>query len=251
MPGALSWHRKRGRVLIDLHSEIWREFLASSGMSAEAAAEHVERAAAAGRARRIGRGTYVIVEEGRPVDIVAVASQLFDAHPHYITTDGALRHHALTEQPIHTYRVVVPSTVRRLRKGVRIGQQTIRPVNLSLQQLESSSYAKTLTAASNSASVAEPEQAIADVLAYPRWSDLFDLIPEFLTTINSRVIDRAAELALRRSKAAGQRLGYLLESIGAPIPHSITQIERAKGVQFDPRHPGEAFSNRWSLWVPG
>jgi len=218
-------------------------------LSAAAGAEHVERAAAAGRARRVGRGLYVIVDEGRPVDLLAAASQIFDRHPHYVTTDAAFRHHALTEQPIRTWRVVIPSTIRRLRNGVQLDRQKIRPVNLSQRQLSISSFGRTLTAASNQAWVAEPEQAIADAMAFPRWTELFDLLPEVLATAGSRVVERSAELALRRSKAAGQRLGYLLESMGAPIPNKLSKLERAIGVQLDPRHRGTAFSSRWSLWI--
>lgn len=249
MVGAITWHRNLGRVVIDLHSPMWREYLAEAQTSAEAAAEHVERASTAGRLRRLKRGLYVIAEEARPADTVAIASQIFDPQPNYVTTDGALRHHGITEQPVMTYRVVVPSDTRRLRTGIRIDHLTIRPVNIARARLEASAFASTLTAASNRAEIAEPEQALADGLAYPRWMDLFDLLPEFLANIGARRLERTVDRTIERSQAAAQRLGFALDQIGIPVPERLARVPHAKGVQYDPRRPSTSFSTRWSIWA--
>jgi predicted transcriptional regulator of viral defense system len=228
---------------------MWRQFVDQAALEPEAAAEHVERAASAGRARRIAQGLYLIVDEGRPFDAIAAASQIFDPYPHYVTTDGALSHYGIADQPAKTYRVVIPSHIRRLRKGIDIQPKRIRPVNLSLRAIESSSFSATLTAASHKASIAEPEQAIADALAFPRWTEQFDLIPEYLGGLRERALIRTADLALHRSKAAAQRLGYALDSAGLKIPTSLTRLRPAKGVQYDPRHPGIRFSSRWAVYL--
>lgn len=76
--GAITWYRNNRILVADLASETWTRFRRSEGLTEVAATEHIERAAAAGRATRLARGIYLMEEETRPADPLVVASQLYE-----------------------------------------------------------------------------------------------------------------------------------------------------------------------------
>ena len=63
--------------------------------------------------------------------------------------------------------------------------------------------------------------------------------------------DEVADIARRaigRSIAAAQRLGYLLEGSGLPIPELLRALRPGSAVELSPGRKVGAFSSRWRIY---
>lgn len=248
--GAVTWYRNNRILVADLASETWVKFRNYQGLTDVAASEHIERAAAAGRATRLARGIYLLEEEARPADPLVIASQLYDDIDHYVTSDGALAFHGELDQPLMTIRTVVPTTYRRKRSPIRIHGVQIKAVRRNAEGFRSANWSATMDSLGHRLTVASVEQAISDALVHPRWSDYFSLMPEILERRNERSLKEIALDTLARSKAASQRLGFLLQRLGRQIPAGVRRNPQSKGTQLDPSRPGKLYSPEWAVFYP-
>ncbi|PZR63371.1 MAG: hypothetical protein DLM71_05590 [Chloroflexi bacterium] len=205
----------------------------------------VRRLVAARRIRRIGRGLYVVIDPVRTTPTIAVASGVFSEILHYVTTDAALAHHGLIDQPIFTFTVVLP----RVRRPIHVDQTTvIRPVTLDEQRIRAADAYDT-TMEGFAIRVATREQAVVDALAEPRWMDHGDLLPEILAAFSDEEVARTASGVLGRTTAAAQRLGYLLEEAERPMPASLAELRPVRAVQLRPQKRTRGpYSSRWRVY---
>jgi predicted transcriptional regulator of viral defense system len=197
-----------------------------------------------GRVRRIGRGLYIVVDRVRETPAIAIASGLYADDPHYVTTDAALVFHGLLDQPVR--RIVVVQAHRRT--PIDIGPAVVWPVKLEVDRVIAADSYETTTDGFR-VRVASREQAIVDALAEPAWMEHGDLLAEVLGALSEEELERAVALARGRTKAAAQRLGYLLEDAGRAIPDALADFRPLRAVRL---HPGlkrkGAYSTRWRVY---
>jgi predicted transcriptional regulator of viral defense system len=175
---------------------------------------------------------------------VAIASALFADADHYVTTDASLAVHGLIDQPIPTVTVVL-STVRR--RSVSLGRSVVRPVVLAPRTFANAdAYESTIEGFR--VRLASREQAIVDAVAEPRWITHSSLLPEVLAAFDEAELERAAQGALGRSTAAGQRLGYLLGEAGRVVPASLSSLRPVSAAELRPGAPHTHFSTRWRVY---
>lgn len=205
----------------------------------------LRRLAKAGRIRRIRGGLYVVRDPVRETPPIAVANGVFAEVPHYVTTDAALAHHGLIDQPIQTITVVLSRVRRRFELD---SATTIRPVTLNEQRIREADAYET-TVEGFGIRVASREQAVVDALAEPTWMVHGDLLAEILAVFTDAEVARAASGAFDRSTAAAQRLGYLLEEARRPLPASLSELRPVRAVQLRPqKHARGPYSSRWRVY---
>jgi len=69
------------------------------------------------------------------------------------------------------------------------------------------------------------------------------------STFTETEIERTAGAALARSTAAAQRLGYLLEDAGRPVPASLAGLRPLRAVRLRPKHKTKGpYSIRWRVY---
>lgn len=239
------WYLRHRIAVLDLGSATfrgaWREIV-PAGYRADVCMLRLQRSR---RIRRIGRGLYVVVDPIRATPTIAIASGVFSEVPHYITTDAALAHHGHIDQPITEITVVLP----RVRRPIRIDQVTvIRPVTLDERRIRAADAYET-SVDGFAIRVATREQAVVDALAEPRWMVHGDLLPEILATFTDDEAGRTASGVLGRTTAAAQRLGYLLEEAGRPLPAALAELRPVRAVQLRPqKHARGPYSSRWRVY---
>lgn len=240
-----NWYLRRREAVLDLGSASFRRAWSETVPAGYRPGICLSRLVAAGRVRRIGRGLYVVVDPVRETPAIAIANGAFKEVPHYVTTDAALAYHGLIDQPIGEITVVL-SRVRRL---IRIDQITaIRPVTLDEQRVLGADAYET-SADGFAIRVATREQAVADALAEPRWMVHGDLLPEVLAAFTDDEVTRTATGVLGRTTAAAQRLGYLLEEAGHPLPARLAELQPVRAVQLRPqKHARGPYSSRWRVY---
>ncbi len=97
--------------------------------------------------------------------------------------------------------------------------------------------------------VATREQAVADAVVEPRWMLYGDLLPEVLTAFTAEEIARTATRVLGRTMAAAQRLGYLLEEAGRPLPAALAELRPVRAVRLRPQKQARGpYSTRWRVY---
>jgi predicted transcriptional regulator of viral defense system len=174
---------------------------------------------------------------------IAVASALFGATDHYVTTDAALSMHGLIDQPLVTITIVLAAVRRR---PVDLKSARVRPVWLSRDTFaRSDSYATTLDGFE--VRIAGREQAVVDALAEPKWMIHATLLPEVLSQLSGDEVAGVARRAIERSSAAAQRLGYLLQESRLPVPDDLNALRPRSVVELRPGRRGGAFSTRWRV----
>jgi predicted transcriptional regulator of viral defense system len=239
------WFLLRRHAVIDVASKEWAnaqaEVLAQSRGSTAAVCLH--RLAKRGAIRRLRRGLYLVVDPIRETSPIAVASAAFASEPHYVTTDAALSVEGLIDQPIPTITVVLSDK----RKQLVLGATVIRPVTLPQAVLADAEWHKT-TIDGFGVRVASRVQAVVDALAEPHWMTHASLIPEVIAAFTDDEIAAAASGALRRSHAAAQRLGYLLEDARRPTPSLLATFVPKNTVDLRPGHRAGLFSTRWRVY---
>jgi predicted transcriptional regulator of viral defense system len=239
------WYLRHRVAVLDVRSAAFRRArhqVIPSGYDANVC---LRRLVAGGRIRRIRGGLYVVRDPVRETPPIAVASGVFAEVLHYVTTDAALAHHGLIDQPIPTITVVLSRVRRRFDLD---SATTIRPVTLDEGRIRVADAYET-TVEGFSIRVASREQAIVDALAEPRWMTHGDLLPEILAPFSDDEIDRTASGALARSTAAAQRLGYLLEGAGRPLPAALASLRPVRAVLLRPSTRARGpYSTRWRVY---
>jgi hypothetical protein len=84
--------------------------------------------------------------------------------------------------------------------------------------------------------VASREQAVVDALAEPNWIIHGNLLAEILGAFTDTEVARTTSGVLDRTTAAAQRLGYLHEEAGRPLPTSWRSSGPSAPFGFDPRN---------------
>ena len=240
-----AWYLRRRIAVLDTRSAIFRrawDEVVPSGYSPDVC---LRRLVAKGRIRRISRGLYVVVDLVRETPAIAIASGVFSEMLHYVTTDAALAHHRVIDQPIHTITVVLP----RVRRPIHVDPLTIiRPVTGDERRLGAADAYDT-TVDGFAVRVASREQAVVDALAEPRWMTHGDLLPEILGAFSDAEVVRTAAAVLERTTAAAQRLGYLLEEAGRPLPPILAELRPVRAVRLRPQKQARGpYSSRWRVY---
>ncbi len=238
------WFLRHRVPVIDLSSKVWqdaREELLPSGYAPAVCLRRLEKA---GRVRRLGRGLYVVVDPVRETPPAAIASALFREADHYVTTDAALTLDGLIDQPLPAITVVLP-TVRH--RQIALGHTVVRAVALAPGKFAKADTYETTTEGFR-VRLATREQAVTDALAEPHWMTHASLLPEVLAAFSEDELERTARGALARSTAAAQRLGYLIEDAGAPVPPSLVKLQPKSAVELRPHQRHGTFSTRWRVY---
>lgn len=240
-----AWYLRNRIAVLDVRSATFRrarDEVMPTGYEPDVCLRRLVRS---GRIRRIRAGLYVVRDPSRETPAIAVASGVFAETPHYVTTDAALAHHGLIDQPITTITLVVG----RIRRSFAIDTATtLRPVTLDEERISEADTYKT-TVDGHSIRVASREQAVVDALAEPRWMTYGDLLPEILAAFSDDEIERAAAGVLARTTAAAQRLGYLLEEARRPLPSRLANLRPVRAVRLRPQNRSRGpYSTRWRVY---
>ena len=239
------WYLRNRVAVLDVRSAAFqraRDQVMPTGYDANVC---LRRLVKAGRIRRIRAGLYVIRDPARETPPIAIASGVFAAVPHYVTTDAALAQHGLIDQPITTVTVVLP----RIRRSFALDPATtLRPVTLDEDRIrEADAYQTTVDGFG--IRVASREQAVVDALAEPRWMTHGDLLPEVLAAFSDDEVERTAGGVMARTTAAAQRLGYLLEEAQRRVPSSLASLRPVRAVRLRPQNRSRGpYSTRWRVY---
>ncbi|MDQ3127895.1 MAG: hypothetical protein M3Q66_05475 [Chloroflexota bacterium] len=239
------WFLRRRLAVIDVASNTWAEARAEALPDTRESTPNVclHRLAKRGTIRRLRRGLYVVVDPIRETPRIAIASAAFASELHYVTTDAALVVEGLIDQPTPIITVVLSGK----RKQLDLGGTIVRPVILPPSAFRAAESHKT-TIDGFAVHVASRVQATVDALAEPHWMTHSSLIPEVLAAFTDVEIADAAERAVRRSHAAAQRLGYLLEDARRSTPHRLATFKPKSVVELRPGRRSGLFSTRWRVY---
>lgn len=238
------WYLRRRLPVVDLRSPVWQEARKEMLPSGYTPAVCLARLESAGRVRQLAPGLYVVVDLVRETPLIAIASAIFSTADHYVTTDAAFVVDGLIDQPLPTITVVLP-TVRRNR--LELGHAIVRPVALAPGKFaKADAYDTTIDGFK--VRMATRAQAIVDAVAEPHWMTHGSLLPEVLAAFSEEDLEGAAAGALARSKAAAQRLGYLIEEAGRLLPASLATMRPRSAVELRPGRRSGTFSTRWRVY---
>jgi predicted transcriptional regulator of viral defense system len=220
------WHLRRRIAVLDVRSEAWRRVrpeLLPPGYSPDVC---MRRLVAAGRLRRLKRGAYLVVDPVRETPSIAVASALYAEAPHYVTTDAALVHHGLIDQPVPTITVALGGRGR----PVTVGGAIVRSVALADRWLgDADAYPTTVEGFA--VRVASREQAVVDALAEPAWMIHGSLLPEVVAAFTDEELGRTADRAVAR------------------LPCALASLRPVRAVRLRPgRSSRGAYSTRWRVY---
>jgi predicted transcriptional regulator of viral defense system len=231
-------------AVVNLHSREWRLAQEAVGLRAGVTQEKcLARMVETGSLRHVRRGLYVVVDPAREAPPVAVASGAFAHTDHYVTTDAALAVHRLIDQPIPVMTVIVPHT---RPMSFRLGTTLVRASEMPRARFDAADhYAMTLDGLA--VRLASRVLAVADALEDPRRMTHLSLLPEILPALDEGEIERLAVAALARSRAAAQRLGYLLDDAGVVIPAALASLAPTSVAYLRPGRRTGSFSTRWRV----
>jgi predicted transcriptional regulator of viral defense system len=238
------WFLRRRLAVIDLRSPAWREARQDLLPAGYTPAVCLARLESAGRVRQLARGLYVVIDPVRETASIAIASAIFSAADHYVTTDGALVVDGLIDQPLPDITVVLP-IVRRNR--LELGHTVVRPVALTPAKFAKTDAYNT-TIDGFRVRVATRAQAVVDALAEPHWMTHGSLLPEVIAAFGDEELERTAAGTLLRSKAAAQRLGYLIEDAARPVPRALEAMRPQSTVELRPGRRSGTFSTHWRVY---
>ena len=234
-------------AVVNLHSRDWTLAQEAVGLRRGVTQEKcLARMVETGLLRHVRRGMYVVVDPAREAPPAAVASGAFAHMDHYVTTDAALAVHRLLDQPVLMITVIVPRT---RPASFRFGATLVRASEMPRGRFDAADhYAMTLEGFS--VRLASRVLAVADALEDPRRMTHLSLLPEILPALDADEVEllaAAAAAALARSRAAAQRLGYLLDDAGVSIPAALTTLVPTSVADLRPGHRSGAFSTRWRV----
>lgn len=239
------WYLRHRVAVLDVRNALFRRAMGQVVPPGYGADVCLRRLAAAGRIRRIRGGLYVVNDPVRETPWIAIASGVFSEVPHYVTTDAALAFHGLIDQPIGTITVVQS----RGRRSIRIDPATeIRPVTIPESRISAADAYET-SIEGFTIRVASREQAVVDALVEPQWMVHGDLLAEVLAAFTDVEVARTTDGVLSRTTAAAQRLGYLLEEAGRPLPPSLAELRPVRAVRLRPQKRARGpYSTRWRVY---
>ena len=231
-------------AVVNLHSREWALAQDAVGLRGGVTLEKcLGRMVETGMLRHVRRGLYVVVDPAREAPPAAVASGAFAHMDHYVTTDAALAIHRLVDQPIPVITVIVPRT---RPASFRFGATLVRASEMPRDRFDAADhYAMTLEGFV--VRLASRVLAVADALEDPRRMTHLSLLPEILPALEADEVELLAVAALARSRAAAQRLGYLLDDAGVSIPAVLTTLAPTSVADLRPGHRSGAFSTRWRV----
>jgi len=231
-------------AVLNLRSREWSLAQAEVGLRGGVTQEKcLARMVETGLLRHVRRGLYVVVDPAREAPPVAVASGAFAHLDHYVTTDAALAVHRLIDQPIPVITVIVPRT---RPVSFRLGATLVRASEMPRDRFDAADhYAMTLDGFA--VRLASRVLAVADALEDPRRMTHLSLLPEILPALDEGEIERLATAALARSRAAAQRLGYLLDDAGVAIPAGLVTLAPTSVAYLRPGRRTGSFSTRWRV----
>jgi predicted transcriptional regulator of viral defense system len=239
------WYLRHRVAVLDVRTAVFRRALGQVVPPGYDADVCLRRLAAAGRIRRIRGGLYVVNDPVRETPPIAIASGVFSEVSHYVTTDAALAFHGLIGQPISMITVVQSRGRRPFRIDAAI---EIRPVTIPEARIHATDAYET-TIEGFTIRVASRDQAVVDALVEPHWMVHGDLLAEVLAAFSDADVARTADGVLRRTTAAAQRLGYLLEEAGRPLPAALAEVRPVRAVRLRPQKRSRGpYSTRWRVY---
>lgn len=238
------WLLSNHIAVVNLHSREWSLAQEAVGLRGGVTQEKcLARMVETGMLRHIRRGLYVVVDPAREPPPAAVASGAFAHMDHYVTTDAALAVHRLIDQPVPAITVIVPRT---RPASFRFGATLVRASEMPRDRFDAADH-HAMTFEGFSVRLASRVLAIADGLEDPRRMTHLSLLPEILPALDADEIELLAAAALARSRAAAQRLGYVLDDASVSIPAALTTLAPTSVAYLRPGHRSGAFSTRWRI----
>ncbi|MBM4249576.1 MAG: hypothetical protein FJ149_09140 [Euryarchaeota archaeon] len=188
---------------------------------------------------RLERGKYYIPDT--PPE--ALASSIVS--PSYISFLYALSLHHLTAQIPR--EIAVAS--RRSRRGIRLAGHRIRFVRLGRDRFFGMERAR--AAGQYIVTVATPEKAILDCLAYPAHCPVAEAAGAVSAAMGEKLLDtkKLAEMARRfGSRVAAKRLGYIADVSGVDLFRGLGMLVNSRYDPLNPHLPPEGARNaKWRL----
>lgn len=238
------WLLSNHLPIVNLQSREWTLAQVALGLRGGVTQEKcLARMVETGMLRHVRRGLYVVIDPAREAPPAALASGAFAHMDHYVTTDAALAVHRLIDQPIPVITVIVPRT---RPVSFRLGTTLVRASEMPRARFDAADhYAMTLDGFA--VRLASRVLAVADALEDPRRMTHLSLLPEVLPALDADEIERLAAAALARSRAAAQRLGYLLDDAGVLIPAALATLAPTSVAYLRPGRRSGSFSTRWRV----
>ncbi|MBI4334557.1 MAG: type IV toxin-antitoxin system AbiEi family antitoxin domain-containing protein [Chloroflexi bacterium] len=185
--------------------------------------------------QRLEKGKYLILpfEAGREREWTEhefiIASYLIE--PYYIGFRSALNYYGYTEQMSRT--VFIVSTRRKLRSSLKISGVTYRLVNVSERKFFGF---RQIAIDGNQVNISEPEKTIVDCLDHMRYCGGVSEIAKALWYGRDDLdLARIAEYSRRNgNRAASQRLGYLIETLGLESDKAIEILLGSMSTRYAP-----------------
>jgi len=184
---------------------------------------------------RVEKGKYLILplEAGREREWTEhefiIASYLIE--PYYIGFRSALNYYGYTEQISRT--VFIVSTRRKLKSSLEVSGVTYRFVSLAerkffgVRQVSINGY---------QVNISEPEKTIVDCLDQLRYCGGISEVAKALWYGRDELdLVKMAEYSRRNgNRAAGQRLGYLIEMLGLRAEKAIARLLQSMSNRYAP-----------------
>ncbi len=236
----------RARVaVLDTKSEYWRSLVSQDDASPGVDAWMViRRMAHAGLLQPVKRGVYAVVDPVRATPAIAVASGVYGSREHYITTDAALAFHRLMDQPVPVIRAAVPTG--GALATFKAGGAKVEALIVVARKFGAADWYETRIDGFP-VKVASRVQAVVDAVDHPKRMTHFSLLPEVLRSLRQDEVEEAGTRALGASSAAAQRLGFLLDEGGVPVPSALLQLHPTFTVSLLPQSRRGTFSARWRI----
>ena len=204
--------------------------------------------------QRVEKGKYLVLpfEAGREGEWTEhefiIASYLIE--PYYVGFRSALNYYGYTEQVSRT--VFVASTRRKLRPALEISGVSYRFVCMSERKFFG---AIEVALDGHPVNVSEPEKTIVDCLDRLRYcGGAAEVAKALWYGRNELDFVKTAEYARKAdNKAVSQRLGYLLETLGAGTEEAIAVLRGSLSTRYAPLDtlgaPRGKYVSRWKVMV--
>ena len=202
--------------------------------------------------QRIEKGKYLILplEAGRQREWTEhefiIASYLIE--PYYVGFRSALNYFGYTEQISGT--IFIASTSRKLKSSLEISGVTYRFVFMSKSKFFG--Y-KQISIDGGQVNISEPEKTIVDCLDRPRYCGGISEVAKALRYGQKELeFTKMAEYSMRNgNKAASQRLGYLIETLGFKANKAVEILLQSMSTRYIPldtlSEPKGKYMERWKV----
>ena len=202
--------------------------------------------------QRIEKGKYLILplEAGRQREWTEhefiIASCLIE--PYYVGFRSALNYFGYTEQISRT--IFIASTSRKLKSSMEISGVTYRFVFMS--NIKFFGY-KEITIDGSQVNISEPEKTIVDCLDRVRYTGGVSEVAKALRYGQNELdFTKMAEYSMRNgNKAASQRLGYLIETLGFKADKAVKILLQSMSTRYIPldtlSEPKGKYMERWKV----